>query len=77
MIKQLTPKYKFICDRCGKEKYRDNDEPDFEVAFIDLKGIPEVPLRIKGQVCYWCYKDFYEIAGNFFSEVNKGSEDME
>lgn len=77
MIEQLTPKYKFICDRCGKEKYLENNMPEFEVAFVDMKGITEVPMRIKGQVCYRCYKDFYELAGNFFNEVNKGGEDAE
>lgn len=77
MIEQLTPKYKFICDRCGKGKYLENDMPEFEVAFVDMKGLFETPTKVRGRVCYWCYKDFYEIAGNFFNEVNKESEDTE
>lgn len=77
MIEQLTPKYKFICDRCGKEKYIDDETLVFEVAFVDIRGIVKAPATVKGQVCYHCYKDFYELAGNFFNEVNKGSEDME
>ena len=74
MIVRLTPEYKFVCDRCGKEKYRDNDEPEFEVAFVSIKGVIAAPMRVKGQVCYRCYKDFHEIAGNFFAEENKEAD---
>ena len=77
MIVQLTPKYKFICDRCGKEKYVENDMPEFEVAFVGIKDLFVTPTKIKGQVCYNCMKDFYELAGNFFDEVNKRSEEEE
>ena len=71
MIEQLTPKYKFICDRCGKERYVEDNIPEFEVAFVSQKGLSLAPIAVKGQVCYWCYKDFFEIAGNFFDKVNK------
>ena len=74
MIVRLTPKYKFVCDRCGKEEYTESDEPKFEVAFIDVQGLFKTPTRVRGQVCYRCYKDFYEIAGNFFDKVNKRRE---
>ena len=74
MIIRLTPRYKYICDRCGKEEYIENDIPKFEVAFVDMKGLFETPTSVKGQVCYRCYKDFYDIAGNFFDEVNKERE---
>ena len=75
MIVQLTPKYKFICDRCGKEEYIEDNTPKFEVAFVDMRGMIKSPVTIKGHVCYNCCKDFYEIAGNFFDSVNKKSED--
>lgn len=71
MIKTLTPKFQFICDRCGREEYRESNIPEFEVAFADITSGFIKPIRAKGQVCYNCYKDFWEIAGNFFDEVNK------
>jgi hypothetical protein len=75
MIVQLTPDFKFVCDRCGKEKHIENDEPEFEVAFVSIKGFFAAPMRVKGQVCYRCFKDFFEIAGNFFAEEKKEKND--
>lgn len=75
MIVQLIPKYKFVCDRCGKEKYIEDNTPEFEVSFVGIGDLFKAPLKVKGQVCYKCMKDFYEIAGNFFDKVNKRSED--
>ena len=77
MIEQLTPKYKFICDRCGKETYFDGEVQKFVVEFLNIESPLLTPIRIKGEVCYRCCKDFYELAGNFFNEVNKGREDDE
>ena len=74
MIEQLTPKYKFICDRCGKEEYVKNDIPEREVGFVAADDIFKVPIRINGQVCYKCFKEFCEIAENFFDEVNKAKD---
>ena len=71
MIVQLTPNYKFICDRCGKEEYVKSDIPEYEVTFMGVGDIFKSPIRIKRQVCYNCYKDFWEIAENFVDEVNK------
>ena len=71
MIKQLTPKYLFICDRCGREEYKEDDVPEFQVDFVERSSVFELPTRTKGEVCYNCYKDFCEIAENFFNEVNK------
>ena len=73
MIVELTPKYKFICDRCGKEEYVKNNIPEQEVIFLALSGAYDA-VRMKGQVCYKCFKEFCEIAGNFFDEVNKEFE---
>ena len=78
---QLTPRWKFVCDRCGKETYL--NEGDYiadlhEVVFGEFH-----PLRItknsrSGDVCEDCFNDFLEIANNFFDEVNKvESEDKE
>lgn len=71
MTEQLTPKYKFTCDRCGKEIYFDGEVKNFVVEFLNIESSLFVPTRIKGEVCYQCCKDFYELAGNFFDEVNK------
>lgn len=78
MIEQLTPKYKFTCDRCGKETYFDGEVQKFVVEFLNIEfPLLLAPTRIKGEVCYHCCKDFYELAGNFFNEVNKEREEVE
>lgn len=70
---ELTPRVKYVCDRCGKSFY---DEYSLcEVAFYELGYNKNIGKR--GEVCYQCHKDFGEIAGNFFDEVNKESEDTE
>ena len=74
MIVELTPRYKFICDRCGKEEYVKSETPEYKIIFTGFDGIFKLLIKIEGQVCYRCYKDFCEIAGNFFDEVNKECE---
>ena len=82
MVVQLSPRYKFVCDRCGKEEYFMNDKvfkldevSKFDILFEASKNDYQANERIRGQVCYNCYSDFYEIANNFFNEVNKESEE--
>lgn len=71
MIERLTPKYRFVCDRCGKEQFCYSEEiVRFKVLFICRKAIFEYD-KIEGEVCQECYKDFLEIAHNFFDEANK------
>ena len=63
MIVQLTPSFKFICDRCGAEEYHITGS--HEIGFENGMKIT------RGQVCEKCYKDFVELAENFFDEANK------
>jgi hypothetical protein len=79
MIIRLTQKYKITCDRCGKEEYAD------EHGYGGVKGTDAVEVReisfcrnclhkpiAIGNVCKECYKDFCELAENFFDDANKG-----
>ena len=68
---ELTPRYKYICDRCGKEF--DDVYPLCEVAFYELGYNKNIGKR--GEVCYQCHKDFWELAENFFAEENKEEDD--
>jgi hypothetical protein len=74
MIVQLTPKWKWICDRCGKEIYPNEDgwiEKQPFVAFhSDLRN-NRTPNAIAGEICKRCYIEFITFAENFFDEVNK------
>lgn len=72
MIVKLTPDYKFVCDRCGKEKYPDENHEivaPHEVRFVEDCFIRQ--KSIDGQVCQNCFDEFWELANNFFDEVNK------
>jgi hypothetical protein len=71
MIVKLTPDYKFVCDRCGREQLPDEDHcvETYDVAFAH-----EMMIRVKkkgGQICKECYDEFWEFAENFFAEENK------
>ncbi len=77
MIVQLTPitpKWKWVCDRCGKEIYSKEDgyiEKQPFIAFhCDLNNA-RTPNAIAGEVCKECYIEFITFAENFFDEVNK------
>ncbi|MBO5715238.1 MAG: hypothetical protein J6S23_02450 [Clostridia bacterium] len=74
MIVQLSPKYKFVCDRCGKEFFPDS-EGDVggihRVAFLKDTDILFGDRKVSGDICEECHKEFVEIAENFFNEVNK------
>lgn len=75
MIVQLTPKYKFVCDRCGREQLP--DEKDYVVVYR-VAFCHEAMNRDKkksGQICKECYDEFWEIAENFFAEENKEKND--
>lgn len=72
MIEQLTPSYKFTCDRCGKAILAD------EIEYNEVKFVYSVFSNAKtGQVCKDCYNDFKELADNFFDEANKEADDDE
>lgn len=75
MIVRLTPDYKFVCDRCGKEQFPDEEHG---VEVYDVSFCHETTLRIKkksGQICKECYDEFSELADNFFAEENKEKND--
>lgn len=71
MIVQLSPSYKFVCDRCGKELFPEHHEIRgiHEIVFTE-RGISRI-RRTEGEVCEDCYNDFWEVADNFFHEVNR------
>lgn len=75
MIEQITPSYKFTCDRCGKEKMLKpgSNFPNVSVSFVVNDGFKYA--RKEGDVCIDCLKEFNELAENFFSEVNKETSD--
>jgi hypothetical protein len=73
MIVELSPKYKFVCERCGKEKFPDGEHGIsgiYEVAFEDRSMLRERDIK-KGSICEECFAEFCELANNFFDEVNK------
>ena len=71
MIVKLTPTYKFVCDRCGKE-YLPDDEEIVEMHDVRFEEYSSGRiLKTTGSVCHSCYLDFWQIASNFFDEVNK------
>lgn len=76
MIVELTPRIKFVCDRCGKEEYPDKDgilKKPHDIIFNEFNAFKI--LKKEGQVCESCANEFWEYANNFFDEVNKeGSE---
>lgn len=71
MIVQLTPEYKLICDRCGKEKFPDKDG-HLEYHRVVFKDYSDLKIKnVEGEVCQSCHDEFLELAHNFFDEVNK------
>ena len=72
MIVQLSPRYKFVCERCGKEQFPDKYNEihgTHEIVFTE-RGLSRI-RRTEGEVCEDCYNDFWEVADNFFHEVNR------
>lgn len=67
MIEQLTPSYRFICDRCGK--IQDGEKEEITVYPVNFGN--GFRSRRNGEICSDCYNDFCELAENFFDEVNK------
>ena len=75
MVIRLTPEYKFVCDRCGKEwdVASTEDGNSTEIHTVEF-GEKRVPFRGKfkeGEICRACATEFWELANNFFDEVNK------
>ena len=74
MIVRLKPEYKFVCDRCGKEEFP-NENNEFRifptVTFQKRTSIVQMPCKREAQVCDNCLAEFWEFAENFFDEVNK------
>lgn len=74
MIVRLSPKYKFVCDRCGKEIFPDSEDRicgTHSVEFLITAG-PLISKKVSsGDICEECRKEFIEIAENFFDETNK------
>lgn len=79
MLVQLTPRYKFVCDRCGKEQFADADNNIYDTwnAIFMVNDTFVKVFDKKGEICAECKKDFIEIAENFFDEANieKGADD--
>lgn len=78
MVTILTKQYKIVCERCGKTEYSD-DHPESRLTPLSM-GYNEVAFKdpqrtvANGGVCNECYKEFCEIAENFFDDVNKENE---
>jgi hypothetical protein len=77
MKKLLSPRWKFVCDRCGKEIFPNEDncinmDEMNEIAFLDSTDMRVISKKInQGEICKECYNDFVELANNFFDDVNK------
>jgi hypothetical protein len=77
MIIPIAPKYKFVCDRCGKEKFLNDDgymdiENACEIAVaISFSIEGELPMPKRIQVCRECRDDFETFWENFRDSVNK------
>lgn len=77
MIIPITPKYKFVCERCGKEKFPNDD------GYMDIGNACEISVAIsfsitdqllmpkRIQVCRECCDDFEAFWENFQDSVNK------
>lgn len=77
MIIPITPKYKFVCERCGKEKLPKDD------GYVDIENVCEIavsfsflidselPMLERIQVCRECLDDFEAFWENFRDSVNK------
>jgi hypothetical protein len=78
MIVKLTPEFKFVCDRCGREQFPNKEgyiEASHRVEFNEKETFR--PMVKKGEVCTECANEFWEFANNFFDEANKETEDTE
>jgi hypothetical protein len=73
MIVELTPRIKFVCDRCGKEEFPNENGELLVHPTVTFKKYTSNfnILEKKGQVCADCCAEFWEFAENFFDEVNK------
>lgn len=79
MIVQLSPQFKFVCERCGKEILIQDSRyihtVGKEVKFTEgTNDLFKMPKEKNGCVCDECLEDFRNLAENFFDEVNKGGE---
>lgn len=77
MIIAIAPKYKFVCERCGKEKLPNDDgymdtENACEIA-VSISFLIDSQLKMpeKIQVCRECLDDFETFWENFRDSVNK------
>lgn len=78
MVTTTNKQYKIVCERCGKKEYAD-DKPEnhlkpLDMGYHEISFGDEVRTVAKGGVCRECYKEFRELAENFFDEVNKENE---
>lgn len=77
MIVAIAPKYKFVCDRCGKEKFPNDDgymdtKNACEIAVsISFSITDQLPMPKRIQVCRECLDDFEVFWENFRDSVNK------
>ena len=71
MIVKLTPDVKFVCDRCGKEEFPDDEMHLHPYEVVFTHGLILKRIHREGQVCKACYDEFLELADNYFNEVNK------
>lgn len=77
MIIAIAPRYKFVCERCGKEEFPSDD------GYMDTENACEIAVAIsflidsqlkmpeKIQVCRECRDDFETFWENFRDSVNK------
>lgn len=73
MVTRLTQKYEVSCDRCGKTEFCDEFSHS-NMGYNTVQFSTELRIISKGDVCDDCYKDFLEIAENFFDKVNRENE---
>ena len=77
MIIQLSPKYKFVCERCGKEIFPKDDGyleagNTYAIAVsIHFRSEDRVPVPVRIEVCKDCRDDFETFWDNFRDVVNK------
>lgn len=76
MIVELTPRIKFVCDRCGKEEFPDENGALYCRRAVFREDDPIMRPKDKaGDICMDCLAEFWELADNFFDEVNKEKAD--
>ena len=78
MIVQMSPKWKFVCDRCGKEIFPKDDGyleagNAYEIA-VSTFLICEDRLPVRISVCRECRDEFEAFWENFCDSVNKEVE---